>query len=410
MVRRRAAALAAAPLVLGVVLTVVLGVAVAGCSTDAGSSGPEPGAAPSSSPTPEPPGVRVGDPVWSTRSSGLERPELLAVGDAVLLVADDRSGGRASLRVLDAGTGRQRWRLDADAPDAYRIVTSAAVGADAAGRELVSVRYERQTCTADATSCRYDAGIEVREARTGTLRWRWEPARQGTDASLTGAVITPVAVLVQVRGDVLGLDPVTGRRLWRTDGPLPGMIDDGLGVQAPEPGDDTYRVLDLATGEQVSTVESRWGVGAVHAGLAQHSVGGQVVLQDLLTGERQIVDEGGDIPPLSLRSDGGFAWLSSDDRLLTLLPGEDEPTAAPLPEGISRRQAATAFFAGDLAGGVLVVRTPDGVRTVSRAGAVDDTAGPRTRSVTDVHDGTVVLGGPRVFFRSDLPIEVRPIR
>ncbi|WP_299052080.1 hypothetical protein [uncultured Nocardioides sp.] len=383
-----------------VVATLAAVLLLGACSDGAGRtpSESEPAGPARSSAAPEPPGVRIGEPVWATRTSGLEVPQLLGAGDDVLLVGDVRGGGESSLQVLDADSGRRLWRLrddDGDGSSTYYAEPGVEVGRAGSGRYLVTVPYEQYTCpaTGDPDDCVVEAGIEARDARSGEVPWRWRAS--GTDSSdgfVTGAVVTEQAVLVPRRGGTLGLDPTTGERAWWADVQPPGAVEGDVGVSGPAAGGDgPYRVLDLASGDTVRSIDPDEAPAGPVGDVLALPDGDAVRLEDARSGRVLGSVDGGEVPPLALRADGGLAWRVAGDRLVSLVPGEAEPVVTRLPEEVASADTALAHFAGGVDGGVWFVLVDGVVRTVGRDGAVDDDPGPEAVTVRSVSGRTLVL-------------------
>ncbi|MCH1867155.1 PQQ-binding-like beta-propeller repeat protein [Nocardioides sp. CFH 31398] len=373
-------------------------------------------------PAAEAPQVRFTDAASSSRSGRL--PELLALGEGVVVVREQPRGTQSRLRVVDTRTGRTAWRLPGGEVDRGARRTSyldlgAEVGPDGAGGEIVAVPYQDYTCEdprAEVGACRVRPGLEARDALTGEVLWRWDAPRPGKATSIAlGLSLTEDATLLDDDGRLVALDPETGEPLWRATANVPVAVGDGVAVVGPDPGEaGPSRVVDLATGETVRSLGPDRGtvglvglVGLVGDVLAVDE-GDVVRLEDARTGEEVGTVEG-DQPPVAVRADHGLAWRSGDT-LLTLVPGETEPVGATLPDEVADANLALSFFAGGAGDGVWLLSTDGVVRTMGRDGALDGRPGPDAVLVQDVAGADVALQVEGERSGSGPPVEVRRVR
>jgi alcohol dehydrogenase (cytochrome c) len=162
-------------------------------------------------------------PVWNvalTNNLG-EESQALAWNGSVYI-----TNHRATY-AIDAKTGKVRWKneleFDAEVP---RVVCCGQVNRGAA---IYEGRLFRGTL---------DAHVQALDARTGRELWKTRLIEWRDGYSVTGAPLVANGVLISgmaggeygTRGFLVGLDPETGRELWRTH-TIPGV---------GEPGNETW--------------------------------------------------------------------------------------------------------------------------------------------------------------------------
>ncbi|MEJ3651855.1 serine/threonine-protein kinase [Actinomycetes bacterium KLBMP 9759] len=170
---------------------------------------------------------RSGEPRWRAdavdRAAGLA-PSISVQGDVVIAV------GRSALVAYDARTGQRRWSRPLDGTTTSNVVAAdgvvvastpeALVGLDAgSGAQLWSadIRFELVShgLHAHGGSCavsRTDtATVELRDLRTGRVRWSQDVAGSSTCAELRAG---PGPVSSAHGNTVRALDPDTGRPRW----------------------------------------------------------------------------------------------------------------------------------------------------------------------------------------------------
>lgn len=264
-----------------------------------------------------------GERLWSTNvTPGFEDPADVSGGG--LAYAGGRlyvTTGFGELTALDAGTGREIWTQDLDAPGG---------GAPTVVGDLVYLVAR-------------DSRAWAIDAATGRIRWTLNgiPSLENFSAGAGVAVANDLAVLPFPSGELVGAFPKGGSQRWSTI------------VAGKRPGRAASTLSDIAGDPVIAG-------NRVYAG----NVSGRVVALETATGSRLWTAQEGALGPLWLAGEALF-FVNDLGQLVRLdaANGEIVWRVQIAAEGAARRQrrGTTAHYGPVLAGGRLIVTSSDGV-------------------------------------------------
>ena len=277
----------------------------------------------------------TGEPVWETRWAGaLSVPFFAKANGDWIRSTPALAGGalyvagmRDVLVALDAATGDEKWRVDFAAvsgrePEAFGHVASPLVHDGAVFAHTI-------------------AGFSKLDAATGTIQWT--VLGDGADMMSGGAFSSPVAatvggvpqLVVQTRAALCGVDPASGKTLWKqpveafrgmnilTPTVVPAPADGGatrLLTSTYGGGTMTYEVTKTAAGFAVKTLWENNRQGYMSSPVVvgeyayQHLKNDRAVCYSLATGEAA----------WTTRPFGGYWSLATDgENVLALDAGGD---------------------------------------------------------------------------------------